>query len=1131
MTSCELVADHVDLTAEDDALLRLCDARKIVVLDRLDEGKSSASVFVANVEFNSRPLQPHSGPNFIKIDRSLLIQEEIERHMRARRGIEEFCPELIHWFGDEKAQRKAVILAPAARSTLHIKTFARLLTEGELAPDKLSRVNEQLCANILNVWNPPGPHLGNSSHTPYDWLIETLDRGTYHKGRLDEVLHLPIGGLDNPQFFTSQGIRGLLPNPVAYVRHPELWQTRHQLLGPVGRLHGDLHGGNLVCHQKDVTQTPWIIDLARSEDNPDSLLFYDLAHLELDILIRRLDSQDWKCWNDVLTKISAEIVPKDRPADPAFGTWIIVEPLRRQVDQLIQSAPANATDHYQAVWWLAACAVGLVYARRESYKGKREQVISYLYAAFMLDRAFKELQWDVENASDPFRLDLNTFTSVSLPPREVEVEYANALHAAFGKFEKMYVDLDGVVDDLTRDDETTDSAEFRPKIRKWSDFNQAFTEKGQDTKGGIRKPRTIQGARAAVRQFDRIILLGGPGAGKSLTLRRLALDYAIDLEHRTDARIPVFISLASYQPPMPFNQFVQQEIARYSPRLAPYSDSLLTTNRIIFLCDALNEMRRGVDDQAIQEFRRFIKDKRYLVISCRRDEFNPPDLADAGRFRFISLRALTPHQIQHVIQKYHFIGSSVTPALNSDQQKMLWEKELKGSDLLLQAWDTFAEAGKTDEFWSRGVEISMPKEQKLARQTVLQDGKGVMQISQNPYLLTVIIELFASKNVLPDTRDMLFFEFIGALLATKIIDNPAYAGWSKPDALQLINGLAKLALEMEIDPNEQRGGTVTELPEQDASACIGGERFLNAGIDCEILQQQDHTIRFAHQMLQQFLPLYPAIVAYKANETDGLLQQVQSLALDGFLDMRGSTPILKTMLDKAIQLVDEKGEDRNLLQKLLGKRGNLYVDERQYALAGNDYLRAAEVTAKLENPKREIRLLTLAGSAQSELPDLDPTIALAKAENLILDHNLKGTESEAQLEGARGYVALVRENYEVAAASYQRQLDLRGTLQHREAWFHPLNNLSIALGKQGGTHLEEARAKANQALEIAKTLNSFSLISRISETLGNLLAQSGDPSAAKKLLCEALWQATLIENREIVEKMRKTLAIHALECD
>ena len=164
-----------------------------------------------------------------------------------------------------------------------------------------------------------------------------------------------------------------LESPAYVLRRAGLW-AGHPLRVAACPMHGDLHGGNVMCQTTRSGRRaadPKIIDFATYE--AEGVFFYDLAQLELDILSHFLPDRtldDWCDWLHLLAFIGAgAVLPEGKPAgDRADHAWELARPIRRFVAEHIASARAAnsrpVAGDLERAWWLAVAAVGVRTAQR-----------------------------------------------------------------------------------------------------------------------------------------------------------------------------------------------------------------------------------------------------------------------------------------------------------------------------------------------------------------------------------------------------------------------------------------------------------------------------------------------------------------------------------------------------------------------------------------------------------------------------------------------------------------------------------------------------------------------------------------------------------------------------------------------
>src|SRR5262249_50046269 len=135
-----------------------------------------------------------------------------------------------------------------------------------------------------------------------------------------------------------------MPNPFSYITDPNFWSATRRIICPRTSTHGDLHGGNIICRPgatpigyqigyqgsqvEDTSHVPWLIDFAQFSDN--GLPFFDLAYLEVDLLLRSLPCEEsldsWGEWLSITTHLSDAVLPKGDPVGRRSSTaWHLVE--------------------------------------------------------------------------------------------------------------------------------------------------------------------------------------------------------------------------------------------------------------------------------------------------------------------------------------------------------------------------------------------------------------------------------------------------------------------------------------------------------------------------------------------------------------------------------------------------------------------------------------------------------------------------------------------------------------------------------------------------------------------------------------------------------------------------------------
>jgi hypothetical protein len=251
---------------------------------------------------------------------------------------------------------------------------------------------------------------------PYTLLVRMLTERRVSDlfERLKDTL--PFWSSDTLQI-TVQGLNTRLPNPLAYMRKGT-WQKIKPEIGlhcPLGRIHGDLHTGNIICFPKS-QPLPNIIDFDQSEIG---VPFFDLAYLEFDTMRQLLPiehKENREHWLALLNfSMNEEIEGEQRALHwNVVRAWDFIKPIRQEMQRL----QISGGEDYSIVRWLATVAVGLNFARKGGLgRSSFERMAGLLYAAYGLACTLKGLRVREEMTEQtPFVLWLDGYGKASFPP-------------------------------------------------------------------------------------------------------------------------------------------------------------------------------------------------------------------------------------------------------------------------------------------------------------------------------------------------------------------------------------------------------------------------------------------------------------------------------------------------------------------------------------------------------------------------------------------------------------------------------------------------------------------------------------------------------------------------------------------
>lgn len=277
----------------------------------------------------------------------------------------------------------------------------------------------------------------------------------------------------------------------------------------------------------------------------------------------------------------------------------------------------------------------------------------------------------------------------------------------------------------------------------------------------------------AVDKYPCVILLGEPGSGKTTALEHLAYELVgpSPLQLRSGqaqpsplptlppSYLPLPLRLSEFSPGLTVEEFIVQSWAGattaghwQAPELAANLTAYLEAGRLLILFDALNEMPHSADTPArSQALRRFITTwaatgNRFLV-TCRVLDYGE---ALTGLQR-VELQPLDDGQIQA------FLLGEI--ASEDDRCAVLWQELSTTED-----GDHRADLRErlNTELEDRGLQTKL-QDFWLAL-TRGDDQRRLLELARNPYLLTVMVEIYAEDGRLGRNRAELMARFSQMLL-------------------------------------------------------------------------------------------------------------------------------------------------------------------------------------------------------------------------------------------------------------------------------------------------------------------------------------------------------------------------------
>ena len=363
-----------------------------------------------------------------------------------------------------------------------------------------------------------------------------------------------------------------------------------------------------------------------------------------------------------------------------------------------------------------------------------------------------------------------------------------------------------------------------------------------------------------VSKYACIILLGSPGSGKTTALEMISLQLArIGLGSDRDARglLPVPLRLSEYEPGMSVEDFIIQGLSGSlagdhwdAAALAANLHGYLNEGRMFFLFDALNEMPREGYSERVSQLRQFIDRWQSVgnrfIVSCRVLDYSE-ELQGLQRIEILPLDDV---QIQR------FVLTEITSADRTCE--VLWNLFLEN-----QASDDNNRilASLESELRRAGL---MPQLEALTEALNPQSGgnhSGLVDMARNPYLLTVIIDVFLDQGRLSLDRSGLMESFVGIQMNWARSKTPPNE-WL--DATVQQESLAVLAFEIQL-----RAGFGTLVKSDQVKAVMPQtvltdprwppvpappDRILELAANANIIEMPSDrsNVRFYHQLLQEY---------------------------------------------------------------------------------------------------------------------------------------------------------------------------------------------------------------------------------------------------------------------------------------
>ncbi len=364
----------------------------------------------------------------------------------------------------------------------------------------------------------------------------------------------------------------------------------------------------------------------------------------------------------------------------------------------------------------------------------------------------------------------------------------------------------------------------------------------------VREEKTFGNILDALVGVRQGIFLGKPGAGKSTTLWKLAHDEIQQNRQREQRIVPVILRLGFWtQAEQPLQAFIHAQTNIDTPKLGDAFAELLAQQRILLILDGLNEMPISQQQGKGRQIRDFVAAHPQLRVyaSCREDDYSDVLRLPLPEFH---IQPLSIPKIKTFIHSY--LQAKGIPQAGEAAEKLFWD--IAGGQELQAVWQVCEKKGATDEqFWSgqdlpKGI-YSWENNAVIWQSKIRDNPQNLMLLARNPYMLAMLMRIGKPGQAFPQNRGKLLAKFYQQLVkreADKKNKPKNNAELLQDGGTQLESLIGKLAWGMQ---------TQTSASQHETLTLMGHDwRWLKLAIRCNVLEQIGDSIRFSHQLLQDY---------------------------------------------------------------------------------------------------------------------------------------------------------------------------------------------------------------------------------------------------------------------------------------
>lgn len=153
----------------------------------------------------------------------------------------------------------------------------------------------------------------------------------------------------------------------------------------------------------------------------------------------------------------------------------------------------------------------------------------------------------------------------------------------------------------------------------------------------------------------KLLILGEPGSGKTTELVSLASDLLKQAETDDRAPIPILLELSNWKEDLPIEHWLVAQLKEGIYQLPPKISKRLLENQLLLpLLDGLDELgleRQGKCIKAIKQWMDKNRQQLYLVVCCRREEYEQGAAKLTTLNAAIYIKPLTEDQIQQYLKE------------------------------------------------------------------------------------------------------------------------------------------------------------------------------------------------------------------------------------------------------------------------------------------------------------------------------------------------------------------------------------------------------------------------------------------------------------------------------------------------